>query len=95
METVVTGWGELRVGPYWALTRIVPGLVGEVGCGRGQALVWRGRLEQEEFLKKKKCKKRHSATVWGILLQQPFWPPPHPAMRCSTLWHRRPLRAHT
>ena len=78
METVVTGWGELRVGPYWALTRIVPGLVGEVGCGRGQALVWRGRLEQEEFLKKKKCKKRHSATGefpyssrFGLLPTQP------------------------
>ena len=54
METVVTGWGELRVGPGWALTQIVPSLAGEVGGVREQALVRRGRLEQEEFLKKKK-----------------------------------------
>ena len=33
---------------------IVPSLVGEVGCVRGQALVWSSRLEQEEIFKKKK-----------------------------------------
>ena len=37
-----------------ALTQIVLGIVGEVGCVRGQALVWSNRLEQEEFFKKKK-----------------------------------------
>ena len=36
METVGYGWGELRVG---ALTQAVPGLAGEVGCVRGQALL--------------------------------------------------------
>ena len=47
-------WGELRVGPSQALTQTLPGLAGEVGCVRGQALVWSGRIEQEEFLTKKK-----------------------------------------
>ena len=37
---------------------------------RSQAIVWRGRLEQEEFFKKKKRNKRHSVAIWGILLQQ-------------------------
>ena len=31
-------WRELRVGPFGALTWTVPGLAGEVGCVRGQAL---------------------------------------------------------
>ena len=51
---VCAGWGELRVGPCGALTQIVSGLIGELGCVRGQAFVWSSRLEQEEFFKKKK-----------------------------------------
>ena len=31
-----------------------PGLAGEVGCVRRQALVWSRRIEQEDFLKKKR-----------------------------------------
>ena len=48
------GWGELRVGPCGALTRTVPGLAGEVGCVRGQALPymeqqdWAGGFSQKE-----------------------------------------------
>ena len=50
--------------PCWAMTWIVLGLVGEVGDGEDRPfLVWSGRLEQEEFLKKKKRKKRHWAAV--------------------------------
>ena len=32
------GWGELKVGPFVALTQTAPSLAGEVGCVRGQAL---------------------------------------------------------
>ena len=49
-------------------------------------LVWSGRIEQEEFIKKKKWKKRHSGAVWGIL-QQPLQPLPHPA---TPWWCGRP-----
>ena len=51
---------------------------------RGQALVWSGRIKQEEFFKKKKRTKRHSVTVWGIFLQMPLLHPyPCPATRRS------------
>ena len=54
-ETVGACQGELRVGLCWALTQTVPDLAGEVGCVRGWPfLVWGGRTEQEDFLKKKK-----------------------------------------
>ena len=49
-ENVGMGWGELRVGLCGALTRTAPGLAGEVGCVRAQALPC---TEQKDFLKKK------------------------------------------
>ena len=52
-ETMGAGWGELRVGPYGALTWTVLSLAGEVGCVRGQDLPCM-KIEQEDFLKKRK-----------------------------------------
>ena len=71
METMGTGWGELRVGPCGTLTQRVPSLAGEVGCVRGQALpCMEGHsIEQEDFLKKKK-------TLRGTLGNTPAAAPP-------------------
>ena len=71
-DEMANTWGSVHplrlwtpAGKSWAQTtliRIVPGLVGEWGCVRGQALIWSDRLEQEEFFKKEK-KKRHFVAV--------------------------------
>ena len=53
-ETIGARSRELRVGPCGALTWTVPGLAGEVGCVRGQALPcieqqdWAGGFSQKE-----------------------------------------------
>ena len=55
----------MRVGPCGALTQTVPGLAGEVGCVRGQALPsmeGAAGLSRRIFPKRK----RPSGTLWGI-----------------------------
>ena len=60
-----TDWGDLRVGPCGTLTQTVPGLAGEVGCVRGQALpcmVGAAGLSRRIFPKRK----RPSGALWGF-----------------------------
>ena len=74
-ETVGTGWGELRVGPCWALMRTVPGLEdsprsspsrrGGLWERTGPPLYRVAGLSRRIFLKRK----RPSGALWGILLQ--------------------------
>ena len=74
METVGAGWGELRVGLYETLTWTVPGLAGEVGCVREQALhsmEGASGLSRRIFSKRK----RPSGSLWGIPLQQQLQSP--------------------
>ena len=87
MEAMGTGWRELRVGPFQAMTQTVSGLAGEVGCVRGQALpCMEGAtgLSRRIFPKKKK-------TLWGTLGNSPAAtspvssPPHHPLGDCAHL----------
>ena len=67
-------WGELRVGPCSALTWTVPGLAGQVGCVRGQAIPCMegaAGLSRRIFPKRK----RPSGTLWGIPPQQQLQSP--------------------
>ena len=76
------GWGELKVGPCGTLDRTVPGLPGEVGCVRGQALSCMERAAElgRMILPKRK---RPSGALWGIPLQQQLQSPLHPATHLS------------
>ena len=79
-ETIGARSRELRVEPCGALTWTVPGLAGEVGCVRGQALPGTEEatgLSRRIFPKRK----RPWEALWGILLQQQLQSPLHLATR--------------
>ena len=77
METLCARWGELGLDRPWHSPRSSwrGGL-----CERtGPSLCGVPGLSRRNFSKRKSGIKRHSGTVWGILLQQQLQPPLHPA----------------
>ena len=83
-----------RVGPWQTLTQLVSGLVGKMGCVRGQALVRRSRVEQEDFVQKKAltgCLGNSTAVSAPNSLATPQPPPPHaPTSTPMVRPHSRP-----
>ena len=71
-----------RLGLGQALTWIVSGLDGKLGCVRGRALVRSGRLEQQDFIQKKALSRYLGNSPAVAALAKPLLvPPPLPPQR--------------